>query len=59
MAKVRVAEDAAIAGIPPDIMARLERSQIELVAKGGCAGCGSQILAVHSILCSETAGDLY
>lgn len=56
MARVRAVEDAAIAGIPADILARLAIAQAEFRAKGGCPGCGSQILAVHGPgYCSETA----
>lgn len=54
-AQVRAAEDEAIAGIPADIMARLTIMQAEFKAKGGCPGCGSQILAVHTYPCSEMA----
>ena len=59
MAKVRADEDAAITVIPPAIMARLEDAQKEIVTKGGCPSCGSEILAVHSIPCPATDGDLY
>lgn len=52
-AQVRAAEDLAIAAIPADIMAALEKAQTEFVARGGCPGCGSQILAVHELPCSE------
>jgi hypothetical protein len=46
-AKVRAAEDAAIAAIPPDLMSFMQKTQAEFAAKGGCKGCGSKLLAVH------------
>lgn len=52
---VRAKEDAAIAGIPANILARLAVAQAAFKARGGCPGCGSLILAVHTYPCSECA----
>lgn len=57
--RVDAAEREAIAGIPADIMARLTIAQAEFRAKGGCPGCGSQILAVHDGSCPTNRDDLY
>lgn len=52
-------EDAAIAGIPKWMTERLEQAQVEFKSKGGCKGCGSQVLAVHNPNCPIAANDLY
>lgn len=52
-AAVRAAEDAAIAGIPRDLLEWLEQANAEFAASGGCPGCGSKRVAVHHLPCSE------
>jgi hypothetical protein len=52
-AKARAAEDAAIAGIPADMLTTLAIAQAEFRAKGGCPGCGSKVLAVHYLPCKD------
>jgi hypothetical protein len=49
------AERAVIDSIPRDIMENMKRAQAAHEAKGGCPGCGSMVLAVHHIPCSECA----
>ena len=58
-AQIRAAEDAVIAGIPPDLMAMLNDAQRKNEAKGGCPGCGHKVLACHYAGCKECADDLY
>lgn len=36
------------------ILGRLKAANAEFAAKGGCPGCGSQILGVHGFPCSES-----
>jgi len=57
--KTRLAEAEAIAGIPPDIKAKLDAAQREFEAAGGCPGCGSKVLAVHEVHCPTCQDDLY
>lgn len=59
MAQVRAAEDAVIASIPKELRDRMDAAQREHVAKGGCPGCGSMILACHTGGCPTLADDLY
>lgn len=58
-AQIIVAEEVVIAGIPEALKARMDEAQRQHVAKGGCPGCGSQILAVHAGGCPVGADDLY
>ena len=51
-------ESIAVLGIPPNIMSNLEKARAAHVAKGGCPGCGSLILAAHTGNC-YVADDLY
>lgn len=51
-AQIEAAEDAAIAGIPAEILARLEIANAKFAADGGCPGCGSKRIAVHTLPCS-------
>lgn len=52
-AQIEAAEDAVIASLPRKLLDNMERAQKEFAAKGGCPGCGSKILAVHHLPCSE------
>jgi hypothetical protein len=36
------------------ILTRLKTANAEFAAKGGCPGCGSQILGIHGSPCSES-----
>jgi hypothetical protein len=58
-AQIDAAERAVIASIPKELRDRLDAAQREHVAKGGCPGCGSMILAVHEGGCPTGADDLY
>ena len=58
-ARVEAAEDAAIASIPKHMLDHLEQAQARFKAAGGCPGCGSLILAVHTMPCSELEKDVY
>lgn len=51
-AQVRAAEDAVIAGIPPELLATMDRANERLAAKGGCTGCGSKLVGVHYMPCA-------
>ena len=46
-ARIDAAEREAIAGIPADLLANMAIATAEFRAKGGCPGCGSQLIAVH------------
>lgn len=52
-------ERAAIAKIPPALLADLAKAQAAYRAGGGCKGCGSLVLAVHQAGCPTSAADLY
>lgn len=58
-ARVLAAEEQTIAGIPADLLAFLAVAEARFRAKGGCPGCGSQILAVHDGACPTLANDCY
>lgn len=60
-AQVDAAERAVIDGIPKELLVRLEEANAEFAAKGGCPGCGSKRIAVHTLPCKvlEKEGDLY
>lgn len=58
-AQIEAAEDAVIASIPKDLLQRLECANREFAAKGGCPGCGSLRLAVHTGNCPATKDDIY
>lgn len=57
--KVQAAEEAVIAGIPADLMEVMRKADEEFKARGGCKGCGSQILAIHYGSCPELKNDLF
>ncbi len=58
-AKVDAAEQAAIAGIPVNILKRYKAAQQRFKARGGCPGCGSLILSMHRGDCPTNKDDLY
>ena len=60
-AQVQAAEDAVIASLPADLMENLRLANAEFAAKGGCPGCGSKRIAVHTLPCStySASDDLY
>ena len=58
-AQVQAAEEAVIASMPADLMENMRKAEEAFKARGGCKGCGSQILAVHYGLCPTLADDLY
>ena len=51
-AQVAAAEEAVIASIPPVLLENLRRADEELAARGGCPGCGSTLVGVHTLPCS-------
>ena len=51
-AQVAAAEDAVIASIPATLLENLKRANEELAARGGCPGCGSTLVGVHTLPCS-------
>jgi hypothetical protein len=46
-ARVRAAEEAAIAGIPAELLENLRQANERFKAAGGCPGCKSMRVAVH------------
>jgi hypothetical protein len=58
-AQVQAAEDAVIASIPADLMENMRKADDAFKARGGCKGCGSMDLGVHSGNCPTLADDLY
>jgi len=58
-AQVAAAEDAVIASIPAELLESIRRADEAFKKRGGCTGCGSQVLAVHYGSCPTLADDLY
>lgn len=58
-AQIRAAEEAVISSIPRDLMDIMNKAQAEHEANGGCPGCGSMVLACHSVECPTNADDIY
>ena len=58
-AQVQAAEEAVIASIPTDLRENMRKAEEAFKARGGCKGCGSMVLAVHSCGCPTVADDLY
>jgi hypothetical protein len=58
-AQVQAAEDAVIASIPPELAENMRKAEEAFRARGGCKGCGSQVLAVHKGGCPTGRDDLY
>lgn len=56
-AQVQAAEDAVIASIPADLREHMRKAEEAFKARGGCKGCGSQILAVHYGACQVARDD--
>lgn len=51
-ARMRAAEEAAIASIPADLLAAMKRADEKYAADGGCPGCGSKVFGAHTLPCS-------
>lgn len=51
-AQVEAAEEAVIASIPQVLLENMRRANEELAARGGCPGCGSKRVGVHTLPCS-------
>ena len=51
-ARVLAAEEAVIASIPASLLENMKRANAEFRAKGGCPGCGSQVIGVHTMPCA-------
>lgn len=54
-AKVDAAEREAIAGIPKWLADNMAKADAEFKKRGGCPGCGSQVIGVHHGDCTELA----
>lgn len=52
-AQIAAAENAVVASLPRELLDNLARANAELAARGGCPGCGSKRIAVHTLPCSE------
>ena len=52
-AKVEAAERVAIAGIPQSLLDNMAQANAVFREKGGCPGCKSQAIGVHSGGCPE------
>lgn len=48
-------EEAAIAGIPRNLLDNMKRADEEFAKRGGCPGCGSMSIGVHKMPCSWCA----
>lgn len=59
VARVRAAEDEAIANIPRGINEWLGAVQRKHKETGGCPGCGSTVFAVHVGDCYRLKDDFY
>jgi len=53
IAQRNAGEDAAIAGIPQSLLDNMDRADKEFAKRGGCPGCGSMSIGVHTLPCSE------
>jgi hypothetical protein len=51
-ARVQAAEDIVIAGIPQWMLDNAKKADAKFKAAGGCKGCGSQVIGVHTYPCS-------
>lgn len=58
-ARIRAAEDAVVAGLPPDLLAWMTLTQAKFKADGGCKGCGSMVQAVHNSGCPTLTNECY
>lgn len=58
-AAMLAAEEAVIAGLPPELLERMKVADAEYAAKGGCPGCGYKIIGVHAGNCPANANDCY
>lgn len=57
--QIEAREEEAIASIPDWLKENMRKADEAFKAKGGCPGCGSQVLAVHYGNCPTGRDDLY
>lgn len=57
-AQIYAAEQQVIDSLPKELLANLEEAQAQLIARGGCPGCGSLVLAMHRADCPEIKDDI-
>lgn len=58
-AQIDAAEKVVIASIPEWLKENMRKADEAFKARGGCPGCGSQILGVHEGGCPTCRDDLY
>lgn len=60
MARVRAAEAAVVASLPPELLENMRQADAAYAAGGGCQGCHSKSIGVHHGACPELdKPDLY
>jgi hypothetical protein len=52
-ARVRAAEAAVVASLPPELLENMRQADAAYAASGGCPGCKSTVIGVHRGGCPE------